>query len=171
MTGLGPVQPIRASMSLHHVGDEVARWSLGENLAADGCSPSPSSATRRWWVLPDELDVGRPGVRPGSPRAGRFGSPRCGDLPGATPSGDLPSMMRDAGLEVVFTAMPTTHMEPPFADALRLRSTSLAWDSWRRTSTTTTSLRWPSSPTRTTPARAASSHGRCRLAFQIVIGG
>src|SRR5688572_2950086 len=88
---LGPADVIWASLSLHHVGDEVAALrALRSVLAPDGLLAVAELAdpTR---VLPGDLDIGRPGLAERLDRAGAtwFAAMRDG-LPSAVPSADLP---------------------------------------------------------------------------------
>jgi SAM-dependent methyltransferase len=113
---LGPAEVIWASMSLHHVGDEVAALrALGSVLAPDGLLAIAEFGDSMR-VLPDDLDVGRPGLADRLDRAGAswFAAMRDG-LPGATPSADLPSMLNHAGLEVVVAHLATERLDAPIS--------------------------------------------------------
>lgn len=99
---LGPSEVIWASLSLHHVGDQVAALlALRAVLAPDGLLAIAEFGDPMR-VLPDGLDVGQPGLGERLDRAGAtwFAAMRDG-LPGSAPSADLPSMLNRAGLEVV----------------------------------------------------------------------
>ena len=65
MPGLEPADVIWASMSLHHIGDEAAALRLlGELLAPQGLLAIAEIAERaeHLRMLPEDLDVGRPGL-------------------------------------------------------------------------------------------------------------
>jgi SAM-dependent methyltransferase len=129
ISDLGPADVIWASMSLHHVGDEVAALrALGAALASDGLLAIAEFGDPLR-VLPDELDVGRPGFADRLDRAGAtwFAAMRDG-LPGAVPSADLPTMVSDAGLEVVVAHLATERFDAPVSAAVR----RLAIDHLRR---------------------------------------
>jgi SAM-dependent methyltransferase len=117
---LGPAEVIWASMSLHHVGDEVAALrAIGAVLAPAGLLAIAESA-EPMRVLPDHLDVGRPGLVDRLDRAAAtwFAAMRDG-LPGTVPSADLLSMVRDAGFEVVVADQAIEHFDPPITDDAR----------------------------------------------------
>jgi SAM-dependent methyltransferase len=124
---LGPADVIWASMSLHHVGDEVAALrALGAVLAPDGLLAIAERADPMR-VLPDDLDVGRPGLADRLDRAGAawFAAMRDG-LPSAVPSADLASMVNQAGLEVVVAHLATERLDGPIsADARQVALHSL----------------------------------------------
>jgi SAM-dependent methyltransferase len=119
---LGPADVIWASMSLHHVGDEVAALrALAALLAPEGLL-SIAELDDPMQVLPDDLDVGRPGLADRLDQAGAawFAAMRDG-LPDAAPSADLPSMVRTASLEVVAAHRAVERLGPPLStDARRL---------------------------------------------------
>jgi SAM-dependent methyltransferase len=119
---LGPADVIWASMSLHHVGDEVAALrALGAALAPGGVL-AIAELGDPMQVLPDDLDVGRPGLADRLVEAGAawFAAMRDG-LPDVVPSADLPTMVRAAGLEVVVARHVTEQLGPPLsADGRRL---------------------------------------------------
>lgn len=111
---LAPADVIWASMSLHHVGDEVAALrAMGAVLAPDGLLAVAESGDAMR-VLPAHLDVGRPGFadRLDQAAATWFAAMRDG-LPGAVASAELSSMMREAGLTIVADDTATEHQGPP----------------------------------------------------------
>jgi SAM-dependent methyltransferase len=127
LADLGPADVIWASMALHHVGDEVAALrALGAVLAPDGLL-AIAELGDPMRVLPDNLDVGRPGLADRLDRAGAtwFAALRDG-LPSAVPSADLPSMVNQAGLEVLVAHPATERLDAPIsADALHVALGSL----------------------------------------------
>lgn len=123
--GLGDLEPadvIWASMSLHHVGDEVgALRALRGVLAADGLLAIAEFGDRMA-VLPAEVGVGRSGFVDRLQRAGAewFSAMRQG-LPGAVPSAELASMLTTAGYEVVGERLARVRLDAPLApDARRM---------------------------------------------------
>ena len=120
LDGVDPADVIWASLSLHHVGDERrALRALGELLAPAGLlAVAEMAAPMR--VLPDDLDVGRPGLadRLEQAEAGWFGAMRAG-LPDSVPSGDLAEMLESAGLVVVDDGVVEERLEPPLPDPAR----------------------------------------------------
>jgi len=121
--GLADVEPadvIWASMSLHHIGDEIgALGVLRERLAPSGLLAVAEMA-EPMQVVPDELDVGRPGLSDRLARAGTdwFAAMRAG-LPSSVPSTDLPSMLGAAGFDVVGSRRARRRFDPPLSDAAR----------------------------------------------------
>jgi SAM-dependent methyltransferase len=121
--GLDPLEPadvIWASMSLHHVGDEAAALRiLRELVAPDGliAIAEMGDPTR---VLPDDLDLGQPGLADRLARAGEewFAAMRAG-LPDSVPSADLPEMLTAAGWEVLGERFAREHLDPPLSDDAR----------------------------------------------------
>lgn len=120
LADLGPAEVIWASMSLHHVGDEVAALrALSGVLTPDGVL-AIAELGDPMRVLPDDLDVGRPGLSDRLERAGTtwFAAMRDG-LPGAAPSADLPSMLQGAGLEVVVAHRAAERLDAPVSAGAR----------------------------------------------------
>jgi SAM-dependent methyltransferase len=122
LAGLAPADVVWASMSLHHVGDEVAALrAMGAALAPGGLLALVEFADDPVRVLPDELDVGEPGLGERLERANRtwFGRMRAG-LPGHEPSADLAAMVAAAGLEVLRDdVVVVRHDAPVVGDARR----------------------------------------------------
>jgi len=130
LDAVGPADVIWASMSLHHVGDEVAALRvLGAALAPGGLLAVVEMGDPLR-VLPDDLDVGRPGLADRLDRVGAawFSAMRAG-LPGTVPSADLPAMIHDAGLDVVAADTVTEHQGAPLGAGAR----RLALEHLRRT--------------------------------------
>jgi len=120
LDGLERVELIWASMSLHHIGDEVtALRTLGELLEPSGLIAIAENA-EPMSVLPENLDVGRPGLGDRLDRAGAkwFAAMREG-LTGAVPSADLPSMLSSAGFEVVSSQLAYERFDAPLSEAAR----------------------------------------------------
>jgi SAM-dependent methyltransferase len=120
LDGVEPVDVIWASMSLHHVGDEVAALRvLRDHLEPSGLIALAEMAgpTR---VLPDDLDIGRPGLADRLERAGTtwFAAMREG-LADAVPSADLPSMVSAAGFDVVDSWVARERFDAPLSDIAR----------------------------------------------------
>lgn len=117
---LAPVDVIWASMSLHHVGDEVALLRALLDLLEQAGVIAIAEIAEPMRVLPDELDVGRPGLAERLNDAGRtwFGSMREG-LEGAVPSDDVPTMLAAAGFDVVDSRTVHERFDAPLSDAAR----------------------------------------------------
>ncbi len=124
--GLDEVEPaemIWASMSLHHVGDEAAALGVLRDLLepsgllviAEFAAPAETMQ-----VLPDELDVGRPGFTERLERAreGWFAAMRHG-LGGDGSTADLSAMLGAAGLEMVGSRLARQRLDPPLAEDAR----------------------------------------------------
>jgi SAM-dependent methyltransferase len=120
LEGLSGADVVWASMSLHHVGDEVAALRvLRDLLDADGLLAIAEMA-EPMRVLPDDLDMGRPGLADRLADAGTrwFADMRAG-LEDSVPSTDLPSMVAAAGLEVVGSRVARVRLDPPLGAKAR----------------------------------------------------
>jgi SAM-dependent methyltransferase len=120
LDGLDPADVIWASMSLHHIGDETnALHLLGELLEPSGLL-AVAEVAEAMRVLPDDLDIGRPGLadRFDGAKSSWFADMRAG-LPGCVASTDLPSMLASAGLQVVGSRIATQRFDPPLSDTAR----------------------------------------------------
>jgi hypothetical protein len=111
---------IWASMSLHHVGDEVASLRILRRLLNPQGLVAIAEMAEPMRVLPDDLGVGRAGLseRLGSAGAAWFVEMREG-LTDSVPSADLPSMLTTAGLEVVGSRLARQRLDAPLADDAR----------------------------------------------------
>jgi SAM-dependent methyltransferase len=124
LDGLGDADLIWASMSLHHVGDEVAALRILRDLL-DLLDPHGLIAIAEFAepmrVLPDDLDVGRPGLVDRLHRVGAawFAAMREG-LPESVPSRDLPTMLTSASLEVIGSRVARKRFDAPLSDDARL---------------------------------------------------
>ena len=118
--GLEPVDLIWASMSLHHVGDEVGLLRLLRDLLEPQGIIALAEVAEPMRVLPDTLDVGRPGLAERLYDAGEkwFASMREG-LPGAVPSSDLTSMVTAAGFEVLDVRIARESFDAPLSENVR----------------------------------------------------
>lgn len=120
LEGLGAADVIWASMSLHHVGDEVeALRLLRDRLATDGVIVIAEVADPMR-VLPDDVGVGRPGLadRLAQAESTWFASMRAG-LAGSVPSTDLASTLVAAGYDVAGARRPIVRFDPPLSAAAR----------------------------------------------------
>ncbi len=121
--GFGCADVIWASMSLHHIGDEVgALRVLGAVLASDGLIAIAEIA-EPMRVLPDDLgdpDLGRPGLADRLDRAGAewFAGMRNG-LADSVSSTDLLAMLASAGFEVVGSRLARERVEAPLPESAR----------------------------------------------------
>jgi SAM-dependent methyltransferase len=118
--GLEPVDLIWASMSLHHVGDEVGLLRLLRGLLDPQGVMALAEIAEPMRVLPDALDVGRPGLAERLHEAGArwFASMREG-LAGVVPSTDLPSMVTAAGFEVLDSRIAHESFDAPLSEDIR----------------------------------------------------
>jgi SAM-dependent methyltransferase len=120
LDGLERADVIWASMSLHHVGDEVEALRVLHDLLERSGLAAIAERAEPTRVLPDELDVGRPGLADRLERAGAkwFAAMREG-LADARPSADLSSMLASAGFEVVGSRLARERFDPPLSDHAR----------------------------------------------------
>jgi SAM-dependent methyltransferase len=111
---------IWASMSLHHVGDEVASLRALRDLLEPHGVIAIAELGEPTRMLPDNLDLGRPGLieRLDSAGATWFTHMRDG-LPDSVPSTDLPSMVAAAGLTVIGSRLARVRLNAPLDDAGR----------------------------------------------------
>jgi SAM-dependent methyltransferase len=120
LDSLEPADLIWASMSLHHVGDEVGLLRvLGALLDPQGVI-AVAELAEPMRVLPEVLDVGLPGLSERLDRAAAtwFAAMREG-LTDAAPSTDLPSMLTSAGLEVLSAQGARESLDPPLSAVAR----------------------------------------------------
>lgn len=120
LDGLQPVDLIWASLSLHHVGDEVGLLRRLNGLLEPHGLLVLAEVAEPMRVLPDILDVGRPGLAERLHGAGAawFAAMR-GGLPDAVPSTELASMVTEAGFEVLSSESVRETVEPPLPDIAR----------------------------------------------------
>jgi SAM-dependent methyltransferase len=120
VAGLDPADVIWASLSLHHVGDEIQALRVLRDLLAPSGLLAVAEMAEPLRVLPADLDVGRPGLADRLDRAEAdwFAAMRAG-LPGSVPSTDLTSMLAAAGFDVVGSRVARLRFDPPLADAER----------------------------------------------------
>lgn len=122
--GLDDVEPaevIWASMSLHHVTDEVAMLRRLRDLLVPAGVLVIAEFAEPTRVLPDDLDVGRPGLAGRLQAAGAawFAALRAGL--GADLSADLPSQLTEAGFDVLGSKRLRLDFGPPLSgDALQV---------------------------------------------------
>ncbi len=117
---LDPADVIWASMSVHHIGDEIgALRGLRDVLEPSGLLAIAEMA-EPMRVLPEDLDVGRPGFIDRLVRAESnwFAAMRAG-LHGTVPSTDLDAMLTSAGFDVVESRLARERFDPPLSEAAR----------------------------------------------------
>lgn len=122
LKGLGPADVIWASMSLHHIGDEVAVLRLLRELLGPDGLLAVAELAEPMRVLPEDLDIGRPGLIERLDSAGTtwFAGMREG-LTDSVDSTDLATMLASAGLEVVSSRLAHERLDGPLSnDARRL---------------------------------------------------
>ncbi len=120
LEALEPADVIWASMSLHHVGDEVAALRLLRDLLAPGGLIAVVELAGPTRVLPDDIGIGRRGLIDRIAAAGStwFADMRAG-LPDSVPSADLASMVSNAGFDVLGARLSSVHIEAPLSDDAR----------------------------------------------------
>jgi len=103
-------------MALHHIGDEVASLRvLGDLLDPYGLIAIAELA-EPMRVLPDDLDLGRPGFADRLDRAeAKWFAGMREDLTDSVPSTDLPSMLAAGGLEVVGARLSRVRLDAPLS--------------------------------------------------------
>lgn len=120
LAALGQADLVWASMVLHHVGDEVAALrGLRSRLTAGGLlGLAEFGGPMR--VLPDDIDLGRPGLwsRLDAARAAWLADMRAG-LPDTKPTGEYPAMLAAAGFEVLVDRVIAVTLNPPLDDRAR----------------------------------------------------
>jgi trans-aconitate methyltransferase len=121
--GLADVQPadlIWASMSLHHVGDEVAALRALRSLLAPGGVIAIAEFADPTHSLPPDLGFGEPGLADRLLDAQRtwFASMRAG-LPDSVDSTDLVTMIERAGLRVVDQRIVCVRIDAPLPTKAR----------------------------------------------------
>ena len=122
LEGVGGADVIWVSMALHHIGDEVASLRILRDLLDPYGVIAIAEVAEPMRVLPDGLDLGRPGLadRLESAEAKWFAGMREG-LTDAVPGTDLPSMLAAAGLEVVGARTSRLRLDAPLSvDARQL---------------------------------------------------
>jgi SAM-dependent methyltransferase len=120
LSGVQPADLIWASMSLHHVGDEVAALRVLRSLLAPGGVIAIAEFGDPTRSLPYDLGFGEPGLADRLLEAQRtwFASMRAG-LPNAVESADLPTMVERAGLRVVDQQLVRVRIDPPLTAIAR----------------------------------------------------
>ena len=117
---LDPADVIWASMSLHHIGDETgALRELRGRLEPSGLL-AVAEIAEPMRVLPDDLDVGEPGLADRLDRAESewFAAMRAG-LAGSGPSTELGALLAAAGFGVVGTRIARQRFDPPLSETAR----------------------------------------------------
>lgn len=122
LDGFGPVDVIWASMSLHHIGDEVTSLRILRDLLETDGLVAIAELAEPMRVLTDDPGLGRPGFVDRLDLAGArwFAGMRAG-LTDSVPSIDLAAMLTSAGLEVVGSRLARERLDPPLSyDARRV---------------------------------------------------
>ena len=120
LDGLEPADVIWASMSLHHIGDETKALGVLRDLLAPSGLLAIAEMAEPMQVLPDDLDIGQPGLAGRLDRAEStwFAAMRS-SLSGSVPSRDLESMLTSAGFDVVGSRIAVERFDPPLSDMAR----------------------------------------------------
>lgn len=117
---LGRADVVWSSMFLHHLPDEEAALRSIRDLLGGGGLLVLIERSGPLRVLPDEADLGLPGLwdRLDAAWAAWFADMRAG-LPGATPSASYPDMLGAAGFEVLADRSLTLVLGAPLDDRAR----------------------------------------------------
>lgn len=117
---LEPADVIWASMSLHHVGDEVDALRRLGAILADGGVLAIAEVAEPTRFLPRTLGIGRPGLaeRVEAVEAEWFASMRAG-LDGSVASSPLTDMVGAAGLRVAGARVAVERFEAPLGERAR----------------------------------------------------
>ena len=120
LDGLERADVIWASLSLHHIGDEVNALRALRDLLDPSGLLAVAEVAEPMRVLPADLDLGRPGLadRLDTAESDWFAAMRAG-LPGSVPSSELPDMLGAAGFDVAGSRVARLRFDPPLADAAR----------------------------------------------------
>jgi ubiquinone/menaquinone biosynthesis C-methylase UbiE len=124
--GVGVADLVWASMSLHHVGDEVAALAAMRDLLVPGGVLAIAEMAGPTRVLPDDLAVGKRGLdqRIEQAHAAWFAGMRAA-LPESTDSQDLAAMIRAAGFSIVDDRVETLRVDPPLTGESRAFAVNL----------------------------------------------
>jgi SAM-dependent methyltransferase len=114
------VDVIWASMSLHHIGDEVGALRVLRAVLSSTGLIAIAELAEPTRLLPDALDIGRPGFvdRLDAAGAAWFADMRHG-LAGSVESADVPSMLAAAGFEILGRRIAHDRLDPPLSDDAR----------------------------------------------------
>ena len=111
---------IWASMSLHHIGDEVGALRVLRDLLSPSGLIAIAEVADPTRVLPDDLDIARPGLadRLDAVGAAWFADMRAG-LSDSVESDDVSSMLVAAGFEVLDERIVRQRFDAPLTEAAR----------------------------------------------------
>ena len=117
---LGKADLIWASMSLHHIGDEVGALRLLRDLLSPSGLIAIAEMADPTRVLPDDLDIARPGLadRLDAVGAAWFADMRAG-LTDSVESKKVMSMLTSAGFEVIDERVVRQRFDAPLTEAAR----------------------------------------------------
>ena len=114
---LGRAELAWASISLHHVGDEQTALLQVHALLGRGGLVALVERDRPSRVVPDAVDLGRPGLWERLDAAwGAWFADMRSDLPGASASADYPDMLTAAGFDVVADEALSLTIDAPLDD-------------------------------------------------------
>jgi SAM-dependent methyltransferase len=121
LAALGPADIVWASMVLHHIGDEGAALRQIRGLLEPAGLLALVERAGPLRVLPDDADLGRPGVweRLDAAWAAWFADMRAA-LAAGTTSVEYPAMLAAAGFDVVADEVLTIALDAPLDAAARL---------------------------------------------------
>jgi SAM-dependent methyltransferase len=120
LDGLGPADLIWASMSLHHIGDEVRSLRILHDLLDPRGLIAIAERAEPMRVLPDDLSLGQAGLADRLDHASSqwFAGMRAG-LTDSVPSADLPAMLTAAGFEVIGSRLGRVQLDAPLGHDAR----------------------------------------------------
>ena len=117
---LGRADVVWASMSLHHVGDELAALRQVHGLLAPSGIVALIERDAPTRVLPDGVDLGRPGLWERLDESwGDWFTDMRADLPDSCESADYPTMLIEAGFDVVADRVLSVTIGAPLDEAGR----------------------------------------------------
>ena len=121
LASLGRADLVWAAMVLHHLDDQAATLQALRSLLEPGGVLAIAEFGDPPRFLPDDADVGRPGLLD-----------RLGEVNPASPfpSVDYPAMLQAAGFERLSDRMARVHLEPPLPEAAR--RVALSYLRWMR---------------------------------------
>jgi ubiquinone/menaquinone biosynthesis C-methylase UbiE len=120
LVGLERADVLWASMVLHHVGDERAMLALIHSALALGGVLAIVEFGDPMRFLPEATGTEPPGFQGRLAAAGAAWVAQMREaLPDAAVSADYPTMLRDAGFELVTDTLVATHLDPPLSTDAR----------------------------------------------------
>ena len=119
LTDLDQAEIVWAGLVMHHIGDERAALAVIHRVLVPGGLVVISEFGDPMRALPDDSEGVPPGFRERlAAAAAEWIAHMREELPDATVSADYPTMLREAGFELLTDTLVTAHLDPPLvADA------------------------------------------------------